>query len=129
MERVKWFRDAWEAFKVVRAVRKSGEQAKLALVPEDELVWDREWLAQRDYENQLMQQTIKGMIQIPHISPCTSCEEHRTGECNRPQRMGKGCTDWWLRFLTDEEVAACKARAASENFTNERREAQEDAHE
>jgi hypothetical protein len=122
-----WLKDAWEAAKVVYAVRKSGEKAKLALVPEDELVFDREWLAQRDYENQLMQQTIQGMIQIPHISPCSSCEEHRTGECTRPQRMGKGCVDWWLRFLKDDEIAACKARAASEEFTAERREEMQEA--
>jgi hypothetical protein len=104
-----WIKEGFSAALVIRSIRKSGETAKLALVQEDELTDNRSWLAQRDYENQLMQQCIAGMIE--GRSPCWWCEEEK--DCKRDQHMKKGCKEWWLRFLNDEEIRKCEARAAT----------------
>jgi len=103
----RWIKEALDAAKVIRQVRKSGEDAKLALVQETEILDNRSWLAKRDYENQLMQQCIAGMIE--GRTPCWWCEECK--ECKREQHMKKGCKEWWLRFLTDDEERKCEARA------------------
>lgn len=105
---VHWIKEAFDAARVIRQIRKSGETEKLALVQEAELLDNRSWLAQRDYENQLMQKCIAGMIE--GRSPCWWCEECK--ECKRKEHMSsKGCKNWWLRFLTDEEVRRCESRA------------------
>ena len=115
-----WIKEAWDAAKTIRQIRRSGETEKLALVQEAELLDNRSWLAKRDYENQLMQACIAGMIE--GRSPCWWCEECK--ECKRDQHMKKGCKDWWLRFLTEDEERKCEARAMSpgrrqEGFTAE----------
>lgn len=105
-----------EVGELVRAIRKSGVTGKLAIVLEEELVDNRNWLAKRDWENQLMQQCIFGM-RIGK-SPCEWCEDYN--ECKdkspdkRPEGFGEcaGCEDWFLRFLTEEEEAACEVRAS-----------------
>ena len=106
---IHWMKEAYDAARTIRSVRKKGIKEKLALVQEDEILDNRSWLAQRDWENQLMQQCIAGMIE--GRSPCWWCEECK--ECKKEQHMGKGCSDWWLRFLTEEENRKCSARAAS----------------
>lgn len=107
---IHWIKEAIAAARVIRQVRKSGETEKLALVQEAELKDSREWLAKRDYENQLMQQCIAGMIE--GRSPCWWCEECK--ECKRKEHMSpKGCKEWWLRFLTEQEERRCIARAAT----------------
>lgn len=109
----KWSREGIEIAKIVRELRREGVVEELAIVLRSEITDNRRWLAQRDYENQLMQQCINGMI--CDQSPCLWCEEHNgpTG-CDRPEHMKKGCTAWWLRFLTHEEKEACEARADEE---------------
>lgn len=102
-----WIKDALGAAMAVRAVRKAGNNQKLALVEEAELIENREWLAKRDYENQLMQRVIIGTVNYESI--CLHCEERN--ECNREQKDKRGCAGWWLRFLTEEEEAACLDRA------------------
>ena len=104
-------RDMLSAVKAVRVARKSGAEGPLALVEVSELEHERNWLAKRDYENQLMQQCIIGTVN--YESPCNWCEEHRIGECKREQHGKRGCSGWWLRFLTEEEEKACEQRAAS----------------
>jgi hypothetical protein len=104
-----WMKEAIAAAREIRRVRKSGITEKLALVAEDEIVDNRQWLAQRDWENQLMQRCIAWMIE--GRSPCWFCEECK--ECKRKEHMKKGCDGWFLRFLTDEEVRKCRARALS----------------
>lgn len=105
-------REALSAFHTVLMVRKSCENRPLAVVLEEEMQEEHRWLAVRDYENQLMQKCITDTTaEGGYKSICEYCEEHRIGECKRPQYMKKGCKDWWLRFLTDEENAACEARA------------------
>lgn len=104
------FKDMIAAALAVRAARKSGVTGPLALMEVAELEEEKLWLAKRDYENQLMQQCIIGGVN--YESPCNWCEEHRLGECKKTQHGGRGCTDWWLRFLTEEEEKACEQRAA-----------------
>lgn len=106
-----WIREAIAAAKVIRQVRKGGETAKLALVQESELQDMRQWLAKRDYENQLMQQCIIGGTN--YISPCNWCEEDKEG-CTREQHGKRGCKDWWLRFLTEDEEKHCEERSNEE---------------
>lgn len=102
-----WMKEAIAAAREIRRVRKSGITEKLALVDEAELKDNRSWLAQRDYENQIMQQCIDGMI--AGRSPCWWCEECK--ECKQPQHMKKGYDGWFLRFLTDVEKLKCDVRA------------------
>ena len=104
-----WIKDAWGAAMAIRAVRKGGNTEKLALVEEQELIENRHWLAQRDYENQLMQRVIIGTTNYESI--CQSCEERAT--CQREQKDKRGCKDWWLRFLTEDEIKACAERATA----------------
>ena len=40
---------------------------------------------------------IDGMI--AGQSPCDWCEENRSGECENPDKGGKGCAEWWLLDL------------------------------
>ena len=91
-----WIKDAIGAARTIRQVRKGGMTEPLALVSAAELDNDRYWLAQRDWENQLMQRCIIGMTL--RQSPCEYCEEHAHG-CLQPQHNGRGCKNWWLRFL------------------------------
>ena len=112
----KLLREQIAATRMIHQVRKSGETGKLALVLEDELVDNRVWLAKRDHENQLMQQCIFGMMDGK--SPCAWCEDFK--ECRtHAEEEGlnmeecKGCKDWFLRFLTEEEEKACEQRATS----------------
>jgi len=115
----KLLREQIAAARMIRLVRKSGETGKLALVLEEELVDNRVWLAKRDHENQLMQQCIFGMIEGK--SPCEWCEDFK--ECSalskneQPYgfRFGKGCKDWFLRFLTEEEEKTCEQRATAQS--------------
>jgi len=108
-----FLKDAISAIRAVQAARKAGAEGNLAIVQEDELLDNRHWLAQRDWENQLMQKCL-----IDHItyqaSPCEYCEEHAIGECNNEQHGKRGCKDWYLRFLTDEELERCAQRATGE---------------
>ena len=108
---IQLLKDMWSAAQAVRAARKSGVTGSLALMEVVELEEEKLWLAKRDYENQLMQQCIIGSIN--YESPCNWCEEHRLGECRKTQHGGRGCKDWWLRFLTEEEEKACEQRAAA----------------
>lgn len=110
-----WIKDALAAALTVRQVRKSGNTAKLALVEEEELIENRHWLAQRDLENQLMQQVIIGTTNYKSI--CNFCEEN--SECKRDQKGKRGCADWWLRFLTEDEIEACKQRAEAPGTVRE----------
>lgn len=106
----KWSREAVDIAKIVRALRREGVVEELAIVLRSEITDNRRWLAKRDYENQLMQECINGMI--CGNSPCLWCEDHSGPKpCDRPEHMRKGCTAWWLRFLTHEEEQACEARA------------------
>lgn len=91
----------------LRKVRQSDDKRSYALICVDEIMESRNWLAQRDYENQLMQKCIADMI--GGGSPCKYCAEH--DECGKKQKDERGCKGWWLRFLTDDEVKACKDRA------------------
>ena len=106
---IHWIKEAIDAATTIRQVRKSGETAKLALVVEEELIDSRNWLAKRDYENQLMQQCIIGTTRYESI--CDFCEEK--AECKKEALGKKGCDGWWLRFLTKEEETACEQRAAT----------------
>ena len=103
-------KEAWQVARLVMQLRKSGITCELAIVDEDELLDNRHWLAQRDYENQLMQACICDIMD--YKTPCTYCEEN--AECKREQHGKRGCRDWWLRFLTEEEIQACAARAADD---------------
>lgn len=104
-----WIKDAIAAAKTIRAIRKQGETCHLALVDEEELIDNRNWLAVRDYENKLMQECILGFHN--HIPPCNYCEEAARKTCNKASRPERGCEDWWLRFLTDDEIKLCQDRA------------------
>ena len=96
-----------ELAKELRSIRVTGDTRSYALISVDEIMESREWLAQRDYENQLMQKCISEMI--GGGSPCKYCAER--DECGKKQKDERGCRGWWLRFLTDDEVKACKDRA------------------
>lgn len=100
-------REEREMVLLMRRIRQEYPTDRLAIVLQDELNFDRVWLAKRDYENQLMQQVILGMI--GGKSPCENCEDFKT--CTKEK---KGCEDWWLRFLTKEEEEACEKRAKEE---------------
>lgn len=106
-------KDAISAIRAVQAARKAGAEGNLAIVQEDELIDNRHWLAQRDWENQLMQKCL-----IDHItyqaSPCEYCGDHAIGVCNNEQHGKRGCKDWYLRFLTEEELERCAQRATGE---------------
>jgi hypothetical protein len=122
---LKLLRDMLSAVKAVRVARKSGAEGPLALIEATELENERIWLAKRDYENQLMQQCIIGGTN--YESPCNWCEEHRIGECKREQHGKRGCSGWWLRFLTEEEEEACEQRAkAGESPENTQRSERDD---
>ena len=104
-----WIKEALGAARTIRALRKSGETCKLALVDEAELMDHRQWLAIRDKENKLMQELIMGLHSGRNV--CKYCEEYSHG-CDKADRTyGLGCNDWWLRFLTEEEIDECAKRA------------------
>lgn len=96
-----------ELAKELRSIRVTGDTRSYALISVDEIMESREWLAQRDYENQLMQKCISDMI--GGKTPCTYCEEYK--DCNKKQKDNRGCKGWWLRFLTEDELKACEKRA------------------
>ena len=91
----------------LREIRISGDMRSYAMLPEEEIMDARNWLARRDYENQLMQVVIDAMIKGG--SPCPWCEEYK--DCKKKQKDNRGCHGWWLRFLTEEEEKACRDRA------------------
>ena len=104
-------KDTIAAIKAIREARRAGETGPLCVVPEQELVDDKSWLSRRDYENQLMQRCIIGTTMGGGDgSICRYCQEHAEGACDKDAHMKKGCTDWWLRFLTPEEVEKCEQR-------------------
>lgn len=104
-----WIKEALGAARTIRALRKSGETCKLALVDESELMDNRQWLAIRDKENKLMQELIMNLHSGRNV--CKYCEEYKGG-CNKADTTyGLGCGDWWLRFLTEEELEECAKRA------------------
>lgn len=106
-----FLKDVIDTARAVKAARKAGAEGNLAIVHEDELLDSRHWLAQRDMENQLMQKCIADMITYEN-SPCHYCEENNL--CKREQHGKRGCKEWWLRFLTDEELEQCAQRATGE---------------
>ena len=108
-------KDAISAIRAVQAARKAGAEGNLAIVQEDELLDNRHWLAQRDWENQLMQACIRDIMD--YKTPCYYCEENE--ECKREQHGKRGCKDWWLRFLTEEEMEACACRATEKEEAEE----------
>lgn len=102
-----------DAAKAVRDARKHGVTDDLVIVPAMELWEDKLWLSKRDYENQLMQRCIIGTTMGGGDgSICRFCQEHAEGACKKDAYMKKGCTDWWLRFLTDKEDDLCEQRTA-----------------
>ena len=44
---------------------------------------------------------IDGMI--AGKSPCDWCEDHATGECDKPEHGGKGCDEWMLMWEHGEK--------------------------
>ena len=104
---MRYTKEQRELARTLAEMRVNGDTRSYALIPVDEIMESRNWLAQRDYENQLMQKCIAGMI--GGLSPCDWCEEK--ANCKKKQCGNRGCKGWWLRFLTDEEVQACKDRA------------------
>lgn len=107
-----WIKDSIHAIQAVRDARRAGVEDELIVVPLQELWEDKLWLSKRDYENQLMQKCIIGTTMGGGDgSICRYCEEHIEGECDKDAHMKKGCTDWWLRFLTEKEDLACEQRA------------------
>ena len=106
-----WIKDIIDAAKAVHEARKAGETGPLCIVPEQELWEDKLWLSKRDYENRLMQRCVVGTTMGGGDgSICRYCEEHAEGECDKDAHMKKGCTEWWLRFLTEEECKSCEQR-------------------
>lgn len=103
-----------QAARAVRDARKHGVTEDLVLVPARELWEDKLWLSKRDYENQLMQRCIIGTTMGGGDgSICRYCQEHAEGACDKDAHMKKGCTEWWLRFLTKEEDKLCEQRTAA----------------
>lgn len=108
-------KEARQVAKLVKQIRKDGVTSNLAIVEEDELLDNRHWLAQRDLENQLMQACIRDIMD--YKTPCNYCEEN--AECKREQHGKRGCKDWWLRFLTEEEMEFCACRATEKEEAEE----------
>lgn len=125
-------KDMLGAIAAVREARKAGVEGPLMVVPEQELWEDKLWLSKRDYENKLMQRCIIGTTMGGGDgSICRYCQEHVDKECHKDAYMKKGCTDWWLRFLTEKENEHCEQRtkAAFEQFAaqeNTREDAESD---
>ena len=111
----KWSQEAKQVARLIKRLRAQGNTEPLALVEEKELLDNRIWLAKRDYENQLMQRVIIGTTKYESI--CQSCEDHE--ECKREQKDKRGCEEWWLRWLTEEEEKACIARATATGAVRE----------
>ena len=101
-------KEMWDTAQLVKKLRKAGVDCKLALVDEAELIDSRSWLFQRDKENKLMQECIISFAEGK--SPCDYCEERAKNACSIAVPMPRGCKDWWLRFLTDEEMDAVRER-------------------
>ena len=87
--------------------RFKGDDRSYALIPVEEILESRIWLAKRNYENKLMQECIADLI--GGLPPCKYCEEYK--DCNKKQKNERGCKSWWLRFLTEEEDKACEKLA------------------
>ena len=51
---------------------------------------------------------------IAGASPCDWCEEARLGDCTAPEKGGKGCSEWWLRFREDSPIKAALEAAKRE---------------
>lgn len=111
----KWSQEAKQVVRLIKKLRAEGNTEPLALVEEKELLDNRVWLAKRDYENQLMQRVIIGTTRYESI--CQSCEDYE--ECKREQKDKRGCEEWWLRWLTEEEEKACVERASAPGTVRE----------
>ena len=96
-----------ELAKELRSIRVTGDTRSYALICVDEILESRIWLAKRNYENKLMQECIADLI--GGLPPCKYCEEYK--DCRKKQKNERGCKNWWLRFLTDEEDKACEKLA------------------
>jgi len=104
-----WIKDVLGAAAAIHEARKAGVEGSLLVVPEQELWEDKLWLTKRNYENRLMQRCIVGTTMGGGDgSICQYCEEHAEGACHKDAYMKKGCTEWWLRFLTKEEDERCE---------------------
>jgi len=80
-----------------RALRRTARQTKNQRLQELEYMAALQAQDIQDY-NQAIQAMIGG------ASPCSWCEENRIGDCTAPERGGKGCGQWWLRFREDSPV-------------------------
>ena len=110
-----WIKDAIAAAREVRRVRRAGITGELALIAKEDLeLKTYETNVDRKY-HKLLYQCVEDMAHGK--SRCRYCEEY--GSCQSKRRGNvRGCPNWWLRFLTEEEDKECKGiyeQAATES--------------
>ena len=110
-----WITDAIAAAREVRRVRRAGITGELALIAKEDLeLKTYETNVDRKY-HKLLYQCVEDMAHGK--SRCRYCEEY--GSCQNKRRGNvRGCSNWWLRFLTEEEDRECKGiyeQAATES--------------
>lgn len=96
---IHWIKDALDAAKAVRAVRKGGYKDKLFVGLDENLKDFNAEFARIKADNQLMQKCIR---ESAENSPCHYCEDYE--EC---RKLGKpttmACDGWWLMFPKKEK--------------------------
>ncbi len=100
-----WIKDAIAAAREVHRVRRAGITGELALIAKEDLeLKTYETNVDRKY-HKLLYQCVEDMAH--GRSRCRYCEEY--GSCQNKRRGNvRGCSEWWLRFLTEEEDKECK---------------------
>ena len=116
-----WLWDALSAAKTVRAARKAGITGPLVVVANEELELHAYETAVDRKQNRILYQCIEDMAH--GRSRCRHCEEYK--ECKSKQKGHvRGCGDWWLRFLTEDEERECRGlEPAAEESAEEDQEA------
>lgn len=105
MKTWKLFKELMELCKVVCLVRKEGMKDKLILMPEKDYLDHMMLLNVRNKEIDLLQTCVEKTI--AGGSPCEYCED--LDECKLDCK-DKGCSHWWMRYLTEEELALCEVK-------------------
>lgn len=100
-----WIMDAVSAAREVRKLRKIGIRGKIIIMLEEDLILQSYETAVDRKQNRLLYQCVEDMAH--GRSRCRYCEEYPACKNDRKGDV-RGCSDWWLRFLTEDEEKECR---------------------
>ena len=97
-----WIKDAYDAAKMIRDIRKQGWDERIIMRIESEQILDEKWLTRLGEERNRLYQCVEDMGKGK--SRCPYCEDYKTCTDKHKGKV-RGCDEWTLAWRETYEQA------------------------